>query len=187
MVRTPGLTDRNRALCPAELRDVLSEWPLGRPTQEIWSGQEDSNLRSRASEARALAKLSYALMALRRGFDPLSLGRQPSRLARCVTELESAADLKFLHRLPQTRAGTSNRKAARRSWTCQCPFASEVRVRSAAISCELRKRGTGVPAAIRTPTECLLRAIPLPVGVQARTPPRTCTAISGLKRSALSH
>src|SRR5262245_27148877 len=52
---------------------------------------------------------------------------------------------------------------------------------------QMRHGAIGVPAAIRTPTECLLRAIPLPVGVQARTPPRTCTAISGLKRSALCH
>jgi hypothetical protein len=30
----------------------------------------------------------------------------------------SAADLKFLHHLPQTRRGTSNRKAALESQTC---------------------------------------------------------------------
>src|SRR5437763_14479860 len=40
-----------------------------------------------------------------------------------------AADLKFLHRLPQARLGTSNRKAALEPYTCECPFASEVRVR----------------------------------------------------------
>src|SRR5262245_63032061 len=41
----------------------------------------------------------------------------------------SAADLKFLQRFPQIRVGTSNRKAALETHTCQCPFASEVRVR----------------------------------------------------------
>lgn len=57
--------------------------------KENWSGREDLNLRSRASEARALARLSYTLigavapdqrartqLAARRGFDPLSSVRQ---------------------------------------------------------------------------------------------------------------
>ena len=34
----------------------------------------------------------------------------------------SAADLKFLQRLPQTRAGTSNRKAALELDICKCPL-----------------------------------------------------------------
>jgi hypothetical protein len=51
--------------------------------------------------------------------------------------------LKFLHRLQQAREGTSNRKAARESYICQCPFASEVRAEGAAARYhELRKRGT---------------------------------------------
>src|SRR5712691_1872059 len=41
----------------------------------------------------------------------------------------SAADLKFLHHLQQTRLGTSNRKAALESQSCQCPPASEARVK----------------------------------------------------------
>src|SRR5262249_17899244 len=35
-----------------------------------------------------------------------------------VCDATSAADLKFLHRLPQTRLGTSNRKAALVSYAC---------------------------------------------------------------------
>jgi hypothetical protein len=77
-----------------------------------WSGQEDSNLRSRASEARALARLSYTLMAARRGYDPLSPVRQTGRLTRCVT-------------------------------------------------------GRGVHGAVRTPTCCVLDAVPLPIAVRA--------------------
>src|SRR5262245_8587403 len=55
----------------------------------------------------------------------------------------SAADLKFLQRLPQTRLGTSNRKAALESYrVASAPllpkFVSEV----AAMYHELRKRGT---------------------------------------------
>jgi hypothetical protein len=41
----------------------------------------------------------------------------------------SAADLKFLQQMKQTRLGPSNRKAALESWTCSCPFVFEVRVR----------------------------------------------------------
>src|SRR5258705_7581953 len=44
--------------------------------------------------------------------------------------LTSAADLKFLQHLQQTLLGTSNRKAALESESCQCPFVSEVRVRA---------------------------------------------------------
>jgi hypothetical protein len=42
----------------------------------------------------------------------------------------STADLKFLHHLQQTLLGTSNRKTALESWSCWCPFVSEVRVRT---------------------------------------------------------
>jgi hypothetical protein len=44
-----------------------------------------------------------------------------------LPEQARAADLKFLHWLQQAREGTSNRKAARESYICQCPVASEVR------------------------------------------------------------
>ena len=71
---TPGIS---RPLCHLSYR------------RKEWSGQEDSNLRSRAPEARALARLSYTLMAARRGYDPLSPVRQTGRLARCVTGLAS--------------------------------------------------------------------------------------------------
>ena len=54
------------------------------------SARQDSNLRSPAPEAGALAGLSYALvrneLALRREIESLSPRRQCGRLARCVTE-----------------------------------------------------------------------------------------------------
>src|SRR5262245_24129165 len=57
-------------------------------------------------------------------------GDDAADFALLHASLPSAADLQFLRRLPQARLGTSNRKAALETYTCQCPFASEVRVRS---------------------------------------------------------
>src|SRR5215212_1178039 len=63
-----------------------------------------------------------------------------------ASSISSAADLKFLQRLSQTRIGTSNRKAALETETCSCPFASEVRVRGV-LPC-ITNFGSGALAAL---------------------------------------
>lgn len=56
------------------------------PLPSKWSAWQDSNLRSRAPEARAFARLSYTQMALLKGLEPSSADRQSARLTRCVQE-----------------------------------------------------------------------------------------------------
>src|SRR5438552_2583791 len=61
----------------------------------------------------------------------------------CDLRLEpSAADLKFLQRLRQTRLGTSNRKAALESQVASAPLLPKFVSDGAAMYHELRKRGT---------------------------------------------
>ena len=55
----------------------------------------------------------------------------------------SAADLKFLHHLPRTRPGTSNRKAALEAFICQYPFDSEVRIRGCRTVMRTSESGHG--------------------------------------------
>src|SRR6516162_6905729 len=66
------------------------------------------------------------------------------RRSRVVT---SAADLKFLQRLPRVPIRNFKSKAALESWICLCPLLSEVRERGPTMAHELRKAGTRRPLA----------------------------------------
>src|SRR5215510_8313305 len=75
-------------------------------------------------------------------FDRASVPKHRRTRSQKLEADTSAADLKFLHRLPQARSGTSNRKAALAPYTSECPFASEAGVRACCHVSRTSEAGT---------------------------------------------